>query len=521
MDETLGVKGEVRFIPEARPKKFEGKDILLAFFMLVIGFLYWHWVAFSNLGLSTTCFVLVFCLIAGWYMKKSGFLQTKQSIPYLILALGSALQFFLFDNGFLKFLNLLFISVLSVYWICVTTKRRLEESLSAYALWDLILQFIYIPFSNFSCQFFGFKYIGMKSQRGRTFFMAALGLFFFAPILIGVVQLLMDADAIFEMFIEKMSFSLSNHFLTYAVQFLLGIPVSCYLYGLFYGDATGRYADGATLESVQKSVAEFRFAPKAAVFTAMTALNGIYLLFFFSQGVYLLSAFNNVLPQAMTYAEYARRGFFELCAVAGINLVTVGAAYFIMKRDESEGEGSKGNNGILGLKAETAMLSVLTLLLIVTAISKMVMYIHFYGLTLLRVYTTWFMLLLFVFFCIILCRQFMNFQAAKTMVISFIVCFMILAFGNVDGQIARYNIEHYKQGTLEHVDIKSFYRLSAASAPYLHDLYLHTENTTLKEQIKKILQNQSWNETKDDGFMLQNFNYQSARAKKLSEELGF
>ncbi|MEA4988700.1 MAG: DUF4173 domain-containing protein [Anaerovorax sp.] len=537
MDDTLGVKEEIRVIATARPKKFSGKDIQLALFMPVIGFLYWHWVGFSGLGLSATCFVLLFCLSAGLYMRQSGFSQTKQSIPYLILTLVSSLQFFLFDNEFLKFLNLLFVSILAVYWIGVTTKRRLEGHLSAYILWDLISQFIFIPFANFTCQFFGFKQIGMKSQRGKNIFMSVLGLFFFAPILIWVIQLLMDADAVFEMLIGKMSFSLSNHFLNYAVKFLFGIPVSCYLYGLFYGNVTGRYAEETSLESVQKSIAAFQFAPSAAIFTAMTALNAIYLLFFFSQGVYLLSAFDNVLPHSMTYAEYARRGFFELCTVSGINLVTIAAAYLIMKRDDSEQskepkddseqskelkkeEVKKLGKSNWGLKLETSMLSILTLLLIATGISKMVLYIHYYGLTVLRVYTTWFMLLLFVFFCIILVRQFVNFGAGKAMVISFIVCFMILAFGNVDGKITKYNIERYEQGTLEHVDIKSLYRLSAASVPYLHDLYLETDNPTLKWQIKKILTNQPWNDPEYDGLTLQNYNYQSDRAQKMIKELG-
>ena len=50
----------------------------------------------------------------------------------------------------------------------------------------------------------------------------------------------------------------------------------------------------------------------------------------------------------MTYAEYARRGFFELCTVSGINLGVIGAAHLIVKRDK-----------IKILKAETAALCIL------------------------------------------------------------------------------------------------------------------------------------------------------------------
>lgn len=51
------------------------------------------------------------------------------------------------------------------------------------------------------------------------------------------------------------------------------------------------------------------------------------------------------------------------------------------------------------------MLSIFTLILIATAISKMVMYISVYGLTQLRFYTTWFMLLLAVIFVMIIVKQ--------------------------------------------------------------------------------------------------------------------
>lgn len=520
MNETVEENGDVRLIPEALPKEFKGIDMGLAIFMPLIGFLFWNWIAFSNLGLSIACFAAVFCLSVGFYMKKSGFSQTKRSIPYLFLTMISALQFGIFDNQFLKFFNLLFLLLIAVYWICVTTKRRLEGRLSGYVLWDILSQLFFVPFSNFSCLFAGFKRIGMKSQRGRTFFIGLLGLFIFAPILIWVIQLLMDADAIFELLIGKMSFFLSHHFLIYIVQFLLGIPVSCYLYGLFYGNVTGRYASGMSVKSVQNYIVEFRIVPKVAVFAGMTALNGIYILFFLSQGAYLLSAFDNILPQSMTYAEYARRGFFELCTISGINLVVICIAYLITQRKELNVTVQKQKERISGLRAEAAALSVLTLLLIVTGLSKMVMYIHFYGLTLLRVYTTWFMILLFVFFCIILLRQFLCFPAAKTMVVSFIVCFLILGFGNMDGQIAKYNIERYQEGTLEHLDLKSFYRLSSASAPYLHDLYLETDNLVLKRQITKILRTQIGEEKTCKDMTLQDFNYQRYRAKKLIDELG-
>ena len=96
----------------------------------------------------------------------------------------------------------------------------------------------------------------------------------------------------------------------------------------------------------------------------------------------------------MTYAEYARHGFFELCAVTAINLAVIFAAKLLSQ----EGRGKL-------LRIEVILLSVFTLALTVIDLSKMVLYIQSYGLTRLRIYTSIFMVFLFIVFLIILLRQ--------------------------------------------------------------------------------------------------------------------
>ena len=113
-------------------------------------------------------------------------------------------------------------------------------------------------------------------------------------------------------------------------------------------------------------------------------------MFFISQAGYFLSAFTNSLPEGFTYADYARRGFFELFAIALINLgVTCFMSLFSKKA---------GREKPFALKFYSVMISVFTLILIATAMSKMIMYINRYGLTALRFYTSWFMVLLAMIF---------------------------------------------------------------------------------------------------------------------------
>ena len=67
-----------------------------------------------------------------------------------------------------------------------------------------------------------------------------------------------------------------------------------------------------------------RKLPPAMTVTVLALLTGVYLLFFGAQAATLFSAFAGVRPEGLTYAEYARQGFFELCGVAMINLAVLG-----------------------------------------------------------------------------------------------------------------------------------------------------------------------------------------------------
>jgi hypothetical protein len=220
----------------------------------------------------------------------------------------------------------------------------------------------------------------------------------------------------------------------------------------------------------------------------------------------LFSAFGEHLPEGFTYAEYARRGFFELCAVAGINLGILIVSHVFMKREAGEAPRI--------LKVETLIISLFTMLLIATALSKMVMYINVLGLTQLRVYTSWFMILLLFIFVIICIRQFKKFNSAKTMLIGFVVMFMVLSYSNVDGLIAKYNIERYEAGTLKTLDIEAFYDLSDAAVPYIYDLYLKTDesDTETRNRLAHVIESgRIYDETGFRSFNLQNYRAEEIR----------
>ena len=463
------------------PVDFKRFDLGFAIAMLVCGFLYWNLIQLESLGAGVTIFAAILCMVAGIYLKANGMRQTKESLLYLAIVALSAVSFFLFDNVEIKALNFLFLSLAFVYWIAVSTGRRLEGRLSAGIIGDGINQLLLVPFYNFNCGYLGVKNRSGNSKRSRGVLHALLGILIFLPVLMIVISLLMNADAAFEHLVSSIRISISADILDYIMQMILGIPVACYLFGLIYGNLRKRHAEHITLASIEKAWTTLRFVPGITIYSALTVLNGVYLVFFLSQTAYLFSAFGDQLPEAMTYAEYARRGFFELCTVAGINLGVIGAAHLLTSRGEGANEPPRA------LKAKTVALCIFTMLLMATALSKMALYINYYGLTQLRVYTTWFMLVLFIVFVIVTLRQFKRFNGTKIAAISFIVCFLFLCYANVDGFIAKYNIDRYLDGSLESVDVMALGQLSDAAILPMFDLYGKTRDEELKVELRRAI----------------------------------
>jgi len=487
------------------PMNFVSADIVFAFFMLLCGFLYWNLISFASLSMGVSLFALVICTATVIYLKKSGYQQSRDSIVFLGILALSALNFSIFDDVMIKSLNFIFLMLCFIYWVSIYTGRRLEKKISIYLIADMIHQSLVVPFCNFTGCFSGVKQVLLKNQKGKGFLSGLIGIIFFLPVLILVTTLLTDADAAFESLMNQIQFSISENMLEYIFQAIFGLPVACYLFGLIYGNRYQRHTNHMTLDSVNRNIDTLHFVPGVTVYSALTALNLVYVIYFFSQTAYFFSAFSDILPQTMTYAEYARRGFFELCAVSGINMAVIAAAHLISKREK-----------IKILNGETIAICLFTMALIVTAISKMGMYIHYYGLTRLRIYTSWFMIVLFFLFVIILIRQFRNFNGSRIAVIGFLCFFFLLCYGNIDGMIAKYNIDRYQAGTLQSLDIESLSDLSDGSVPYLYEFYQETTDPKMKNKLRNAIQERPyWADSENYQKSFRDFNYQAYQAERI------
>jgi Domain of unknown function (DUF4153) len=112
---------------------------------------------------------------------------------------------------------------------------------------------------------------------------------------------------------------------------------------------------------------------------ALGALNALFLSFVLVQFRYLFGGQRLVEARAhLTYAEYARHGFFELVAVAVLVLLVLLAVDALVR-------GSRGG-GVLLVRCLCAGLLALVFVVMASALQRLRLYEHAYGLTELRIY---------------------------------------------------------------------------------------------------------------------------------------
>lgn len=112
--------------------------------------------------------------------------------------------------------------------------------------------------------------------------------------------------------------------------------------------------------------------------TALGLLNGLFLAFVVLQFRYFFGT-----ESALGYAEYARRGFFELVAVAALVLPVLLVAHWLLRKDNAA--------HVRIFNALAVALIVLLFVIMISALQRMALYVNAFGLTELRLYTTAFM----------------------------------------------------------------------------------------------------------------------------------
>ncbi|MGN0452876.1 MAG: DUF4153 domain-containing protein, partial [Ruminococcus sp.] len=406
--------------------------------------------------------VLIFALCEGAKLKAGNVIS-------LIALAAYPVSFILSDNSTLKGWGVLFMFLglmMWTYYSCAEVSHFRQTF-----LYDFVKSVFVAPVHYFPTMPLAIIKPAMDSKR-KILRYVLIGLVIALPITTVIAMLLVSSD---ESFRQLLGDDIVERALEFVWHVVLAVPVGMLIFSVFLSASRSK-------ESVKaRDTFETGRAAKVnsiIVTTVYVPVILLYLTYFFSQMAYFIGAFRNILPADYTYAEYARQGFFELCAVVSINVAMIILTLLFCRKKENGHPGA-------GVKAVVTVLSLCSIMLVSICISKMFMYTSAYGLTHKRIYTLWFTvvlaILVIVAFVKVMAPKFKFWSAALT---ALLVMYLVLSFANTDAIIAKYNVKWYKEGKISWMGEEALYDLSKSAVPYLEELVndkTEAENTIVSE----------------------------------------
>lgn len=448
-------------ISQPAPKRrYTAAESVFAWLCFVLGYLFIRVFMGGFRPLGEFLFVILLYALTFVVVKLEKARFNAPAVISLLSGLALAFSTVVSGNGWVRFFAFACSLAAYTYFVYTAFGNKLAKGFTNLLLVDFFKSAFILPFASFGKIFNGL--IPKKGEKcGKGFLKVLIGIALaFIPCVI-IIALLFYDESFRNMFkfIDNIGF---DTVVEHIVSAGFGIPVAMYVYGLLISSKDKKCENTPNAENCRVAGEKAKIAPVATVLAAVIPISLIYVIFFISQWKYYVSGFVGALPSETSYAEYARRGFFQLTAVAFINFVIIALVGLLMKRD--------GKAAKIVQKAVSVIFSLMTLVLISTAAAKMIMYIDVYGLTPKRVYASWFICVLAVLFLLVIIKQFA--QKLRLVTVSALVVtvmFAGLAFSNIDGIIARYNVERYMNGSLSEIDVVALIDCGDSAVPALAD----------------------------------------------------
>lgn len=417
-----------------------------------------------NIGYTVSA-VLFLVLFSSYLFNK----EVKfKFFPYLclILALASSVVFTFSTDSAIRFFLFVLLTLSIFIWLVYLGEYDVSDD---YSLVSAVFTGVFgSVFGSFVKSVKALVFTNCERKKGSG--KVLLGVVCAIPTMAILVLLLRSSDAAFDGLITKI-----NNYIGDSNSIIIKVLVAILFFPFLLSLGLG-LAKNKREQKDWKIKAEI---DSVFAISFLSAISLVYLTYIFSQFAYFFSAFKGLLPNGITHASYARRGFFEMTVIAAFNFVLICLASLLIKRNEN------GKRKPL-LNAVIVFIGAFTLLLIATAISKMVLYINAFGMTRLRILTSAFMVFLAVLFITVILRVFIHkIPVIKTGIVTATVVLLLLGFCDVDKTVARYNLFAYEQGYTKSLDVEAIGDLGYGAVPTLYEIYSNEEYPTEFKKIAK------------------------------------
>jgi hypothetical protein len=270
------------------------------------------------------------------------------------------------------------------------------------------------------------------------------------PVLIVLLLLLSSADLVFQKYIQNIV-QLNIAPQTFTRTILVAVVALAFIGAYAY--IFNKPAQTAAEEKPKKP-----FLGKVEGTILLGSVNALFLLFIVIQIAYLFGGHSNISGQGFTYAEYARKGFFELIAVAVISFALV---WTLEHRTAKQADAHP-----LFFKVLNSALIVQVIIIMISAFKRLWLYEEAYGFTTLRLYSHAFIIVLAVVFALLLYKVLKDGREnvfAFRVFITVVLALAALNLMNPDAFIARRNIDRF--GATGKLDTAYLARLSDDAIP--------------------------------------------------------
>lgn len=469
---------------------------------IAMGVIFNYFFREKSIGISYPIFTAVLTLFYLLSIKE----RSKENKKMGFLALGFsfilALNFSIHSNRVLNAINILLIpGLLTAAFMLMKYDGFKWYKIGFIA--KIFKRIFALPFENMLKPF---KFISItktnksKIKLSLTQKNILKGLGISLPLIFIIIVLLSSADMMFGYYITNFYKLFPKlNFGDAAADIVVIALVFIYIFGYIWS-----FKYTGECQTAEENKVKGKWEP-VTILTIISVIDIIYLMFSIVQFSYLYGGGQNILPNGFTYAEYARRGFFELVLVTIINFSILLCCIKFMNRD------NKKINLILNIFL--TLLVFFTGNMLFSAHFKMSLYERTYGYTYLRVFVHVFILLLFVLFIISLAALWIEkVPMAKLSIIAALSMYVLLNYANVDAFIAKKNIERFND--TGKIDVYYLTCLSYDALPVIKKL----ENESRLGAEDKSILNRYFNKTNNTlskkGSWVE-FNYSKYRALKI------